>query len=86
MSDFEKINLVNHAVKKLYNGTLSVDNFKVIIDECSKSQFEIITQKIKEIGKTAIEELKLRAQREEENTLLYNIFCEFDNEIIEDLD
>lgn len=78
MSDFQKINLFEHARKKLYEGTLSVNDFKVIVDECSKSPFEIITQKIKKMGEVAIKELKLRTQRKEEGLSPYPDFCDFD--------
>lgn len=76
MSDFEKINLVEHAIKKLLSGNLSEDDFKVIVDECSKSPFEIITQKIKKMGELAIEELKLRVQRKEKGLSPYPEFCD----------
>ena len=86
MSDFEKINLVEHATKKLLSGNLSEDDFKVIVDECSKSPFEIITQKIKKMGETAIKELKLRAQRKENGLSPCPYFCEFDKSIMDVLD
>lgn len=85
MSDFQKINLFEHARKKLYEGTLSVNDFKVIVDECSKSPFEIITQKIKKMGEAAIEELKLRARRKEEGLSPYPNFCDFDKVAIDDV-
>ena len=78
MSDFEKIDLFEHARKKLFNGTLSENDFRFIVDECSKSPFEIITQKIKKMGEAAIKELKLRAQRKEKGLSLYPEFCDFD--------
>jgi hypothetical protein len=78
MSDFEKIDLFEHARKKLFNGTLSENDFRVIVDECSKSPFEIITQKIKKMGEAAIKELKIRAQRMEEGLSPYPDFCDFD--------
>ena len=86
MSDFEKINLVEHATKKLLSGNLSEDDFKVIVDECSKSPFEIITQKIKKMGELAIKELKLRAERKEKGISPYPYFCEFDKSIMDVLD
>lgn len=86
MSDFEKINLVEHATKKLLSGNLSEDDFKVIVDECSKSPFEIITQKIKKMGELAIKELKLRAERKEKGLSLCPYFCEFDKSIMDVLD
>lgn len=86
MSDFEKINLVEHATKKLLSGNLSEDDFKVIIDECSKSPFEIITQKIKKMGELAIKELKLRAERKEKGLSPCPYFCEFDKSIMDVLD
>lgn len=76
MNDFEKINLVEHATKKLLSGNLSEDDFKVIVDECSKSPFEIITQKIKKMGEVAIKELKLRTQRKEKGISHYPEFCD----------
>lgn len=85
MSDFEKINLVEHATKKLLSGNLSEDDFKVIVDECSKSPFEIITQKIKKMGETAIEELKLKVQKKEKESLSYPDFCDFDEAVIDDV-
>ena len=86
MNDFQKINLFEHARKKLYEGTLSVNDFKVIVDECSKSPLEIITQKIKKMGELAIKELKLRAERKEKGLSLYPYFCEFDKSIMDVLD
>ena len=86
MSDFEKINLVEHATKKLLSGNLSEDDFKVIVDECSKSPFEIITQKIKKMGELAIKELKLRAERKEKGLSSCPYFCEFDKSIMDVLD
>lgn len=86
MSDFEKINLFEHARKKLYDGTLSENDFKVIVDECSKSPFEIIAQKIKKMGEAAIKELKLRAQRKEEGLPPYPAFCEFNKAVFDVLD
>ena len=86
MSDFEKINLVEHATKKLLSGNLSEDDFKVIVDECSKSPFEIITQKIKKMGEMAIKELKLRAERKEKGISPYSYICEFDKSIVDVLD
>ena len=86
MSDFEKINLVEYATKKLLSGNLSEDDFKVIVDECSKSPFEIITQKIKKMGELAIKELKLRAERKEKGLSPYSYFCEFDKSIMDVLD
>ena len=86
MSDFEKINLVEHATKKLLSGNLSEDDFKVIVDECSKSSFEIITQKIKKMGETAIKELKLRAERKKKGLSPCPYFCEFDKSIMDVLD
>lgn len=86
MSDFEKINLVEHATKKLLSGNLSEDDFKVIVDECSKSPFEIITQKIKKMGELAIKELKLRAERKEKGLSPYPHFCDFDKLIMDVLD
>lgn len=79
MSDFEKINLVEHATKKLLSGNLSEDDFKVIVDECSKSPFEIITQKIKKMGELAIKELKLRAERKEKGLSPYPEFCDLES-------
>lgn len=86
MSDFEKINLVEHATKKLLSGNLSEDDFKVIVDECSKSPFEIITQKIKKMGELAIKELKLRTERKEKGLSPYPYICEFDKSIMDVLD
>ena len=83
MSDFEKINLVEHATKKLLSGNLSEDDFNVIVDECSKSPFEIITQKIKKMGEEAIKELELRAQRKEKELSTYSEFCDFDEVIMD---
>lgn len=79
MSDFEKINLVEHATKKLLSGNLSEDDFKVIVDECSKSPFEIIAQKIKKMGELAIKELKLRAERKEKGLSPYPEFCDLES-------
>lgn len=79
MSDFEKINLVEHATKKLLSGNLSEDDFKIIVDECSKSPFEIITQKIKKMGELAIKELKLRAERKEKGLSPYPEFCDLES-------
>lgn len=79
MSDFEKINLVEHATKKLLSGNLSENDFKVIVDECSKSPFEIITQKIKKMGELAIKELKLRAERKEKGLSPYPEFCDLES-------
>jgi len=78
-SDFEKIKIFEHAKRKLYEGTLSENDFKVIVDECSKSPFEIITQKIKKMGEAAIEELKLRAQRKERGFPPYPEFCDLES-------
>lgn len=86
MSDFEKIDLFEHARKKLYDGTLSENDFRVIVDECSKSPFEIITQKIKKMGEAAIKELKLRAQRMKEGLSPYPEFCDFDKAAMDVLD
>ena len=86
MSDFEKIKMFEHARKKLYEGTLSENDFRVIVDECSKSPFEIITQKIKKMGETAIKELKLREQRKEAGLPPYPIFCNFDKATTDVLD
>lgn len=86
MSDFEKINLVEHATKNLLSGNLSEDDFNVIVDECSKSPFEIITQKIKKMGELAIKELKLRAERKEKGISSYSYICEFDKSIMDVLD
>lgn len=80
-SDFEKIKLFEHAKNKLYAGTLTENDFRVIVDECAKSPFEIITQKIKKMGETAIEELKLRIQKEEE-LRSYSKLCKFDDNIV----
>ena len=85
MNDFQKINLFEHARKRLYEGTLSVNDFKAIVDECSKSPFEIIAQKIKKMGETAIEELKLKAQKKEKELLSYPDFCAFDEAVIDDV-
>ena len=85
MNDFQKINLFEHARKKLHKGTLSVNDFKVIVDECSKSPLEIITQKIKKMGETAIEELKLKVQKKEKESLSYPDFCNFDEAVIDDV-
>ena len=85
MSDFQKINLFEHARKRLYEGTLSINDFKVIVDECSKSPFEIISQKIKKMGETAIEELKLKAQKKEKELLSYPDFCDFDEAVVDDV-
>ena len=85
MNDFEKIKMFKHARKKLYEGTLSENDFKVIVDECSKSPFEIIAQKIKKMGETAIEELKLKAQKKEKELLSYPDFCAFDEAVIDDV-
>ena len=78
MNDFEKIKMFKHARKKLYEGTLSENDFKVIVDECSESPYEIITQKIKKMGEATIKELKLRAQRKEKGLSPYPEFCDFD--------
>ena len=86
MSDFEKIKMFEHARKKLYEGTLSENDFRVIVDECSKSPFEIITQKIKKMGEAAIKELKLRAQRTEKGLPPYPAFCDFDKSAMDVLD
>ncbi len=86
MNDFKKINLLEHARKKLFEGTLSENDFRAIVDECSKSPFEIITQKIKEMGEAAIKELKLRAQRVEKGLSPYPDFCTFDDSIMDVLD
>ena len=85
-TDFEKINLVEHARKRLFEGTLSKDDFEVIVDECSKSPFEIITQKIKEMGKAAIEELKRRERRKKEGLSPYPDFCDIDKLAMDVLD
>lgn len=86
MNDFEKIKLFEHARKKLFNGTLSENDFRVIVDECSKSPFEIITKKIKKMGEAAIKELKLKAQRKEAGLQPYPAFCDFDKAIMDVLD
>lgn len=78
-SDFEKIKIFEHARRKLYEGTLSENDFKVIVDECSKSPFEIITQKIKKMGEAAIKELKLREQRKERGLSPYPEFCDLES-------
>jgi len=85
-SDFEKIKILEHARTKLFDGTLSENDFRVIVDECSKSPFEIITQKIKKMGEAAIKELKLRAQRKERGLSPYPEFCEFNEAIMDVLD
>lgn len=82
MSDFEKINLIRHVTKKLYEGTLSENDFKVIVDECSKSPFEIITQKIKKMGENAIKNFKIRKERGENESNSIS-FSDFDNFIID---
>ena len=86
MNDFEKINLFERARTKLFDGTLSENDFRVIVDECSKSPFEIITQKIKKTGEAAIKELKLRAQRKEKGLSPYPEFCDFDKATMDVLD
>jgi hypothetical protein len=86
MSDFEKIKMFEHARKKLYEGTLSENDFRVIVDECSKSPFEIITQKIKKMGDAAIKELKLKIQRTEKGLPPYPEFCDFDKATMDVLD
>lgn len=78
MSDFEKIKMFEHARKKLFAGTLSENDFNIIVDECSKNPLEIISQKIKQMGEIAITELKLRAQRKEQGLPPYPSFSEFD--------
>ena len=85
MSDFDRIELFEHARKKLYKGILSKNDFRVIVDECSESPFEIITQKIKKMGEAAIKELELRAQRNEKVLSTYSEFCDFDEVIMDDV-
>lgn len=83
MSDFDRIELFEHARKKLYKGILSENDFRVIVDKCSESPFEIITQKIKKMGEAAIKELELRAQRNEKVLSTYSEFCDFDEVIMD---
>ena len=78
MSDFKKINLFEHAQKRLFAGTLSVDDFKIIVDECSKNPLDIISQKIKQMGEAAITELKIRQQRKERGLPTFAELCEMD--------
>ena len=83
MSDFDRIELFVHARQKLYKGILSKNDFRVIVDKCSESPFEIITQKIKKMGEEAIKELELRAQRNEKELSTYSEFCDFDEVIMD---
>ena len=85
MNDFNKIKMFEHARTKLFEGTLSENDFRVIVDECSKSPFEIITQKIKKMGEAAIKELKLRTQRKEKGLPPYPAFCDFDKAAMDDV-
>ena len=85
MSDFDRIKLFEHARKKLYKGILSKNDFRVIVDKCSESPFEIITQKIKKMGEAAIKELELREQRNEKVLSTYSEFCDFDEVIMDDV-
>ena len=87
MSDFEKIALFEHAKKKLFAGTISANDFKVIVEECSKNPLEVICQKIKEMGEAVLTELELRARRKEEGLRPYPSFSDFDKateDVLED--
>ena len=86
MGEYTKIKIYEHAEQKLFEGTLSIKDFETIVDECSNDPLDIICQKIKQMGKTAIENFKLKKERKEKglNPISFVNFNEFEGENVLD--
>ncbi len=82
MTEYQTIKMYKRGVEKIFSGEITENDFKNLIEECSKNPFDIISQKIKEMGESVLNELKLRKRRkEQEQKLQYNYFNEDDIEV-----